>query len=174
MLSSKMSLQQNTKCKLSLLLWLNEEDDPKKVFFSTIIFSSAASKKTDNIRCPGGFYINRRAKKLLPLSAHSSEIVIRARKILYFINKWKWAVSFWEIVFKLRWQVLRRFNSHLNQMSSPGTSTKLHKIDRSLYWYNKIWKISEAISWLTINWTANGFSSGLPYRWIMAAKIHSQ
>lgn len=40
-----MSLQQNTKCKLSLLLWLNEEDDPKKVFFSTIIFSSAASKK---------------------------------------------------------------------------------------------------------------------------------
>lgn len=42
--------------------------------------------------------------------------------------------------------MLRRFNSHLNQMSSPGTSAKLHKIHRSLYWYNKIFSDTTASS----------------------------
>lgn len=57
----------------------------------------------DNIWCFGGFYINRWVKKLFLLLVYSSEIVIRVWKILYFINKWKWVVLFWEIVFKLRW-----------------------------------------------------------------------
>jgi len=65
-----------------------------------------------------------------------------ARKALYFINKWKWGVSFCEIFCKLWWQVLSRFNSLLDRMSSPWASVKLHKIHRSLNWYNRVWYIS--------------------------------